>query len=383
MTIGWPPGESNVSQLGLNTTWCDLTMADVDDADPYQQFYLKAQFITGLFCYPVVCLIGLTGNCLSLGVLSQRKMATSTNVYLITLAVSDLIKLINDSFYFLVILLLHVAPSSGRSSYGYLYPYAHYFFNMSVCITAWLTVSVAVERYIMVCHATKAREWCSISRARFISAMVFLSMSLLTIPFALRYKTVHKFDSISNATLIDVEVTELWQNKIFVGVFTWIANLLRSIIPLIILCILNYFIVQALRKTRSTKRKMTSRHRITMMLLSVIVVFLICVTPDAIISTFFGFGYYDANNLVRGVREITDLLLTVNSAFNFILYCTFNKIFRKNFAVLFCRRCMPGHIQNEHSFFHRSSFTTFRGTVMNGNERKEALCDNDWIQSTI
>ncbi|ELU15323.1 hypothetical protein CAPTEDRAFT_36137, partial [Capitella teleta] len=262
-----------------------------------------------LICYPTVCFFGLTGNILSVLVLSQRKLRSSTNTFLVALAVSDAIKLINDCFYFLVILLLNVDPATGEKAYGYLYPYAHYFFNMSVCITAWLTVSVAAERYILVCHATRARQLCSIHRARMTSILVFVSMSLLTVPLGLRYKT-------------------LWNTHKFVTAYSWIQNLLRSIIPLFILCTLNYFIVQALRQTRASRKRISGRHRITLMLISVIGVFLVCVTPDAIMSTFFGFGYYEADFLVRGVREITDLLLTVNSAANFIIYCTFNKVFR-------------------------------------------------------
>nr|AKQ63057.1 RGWamide receptor 1 [Platynereis dumerilii] len=349
--------------------------------EDYEEFYHKAQFYTGLICYPIVCLFGLTGNILSIVVLNHRKMTSSTNVYLICLAVSDSIKLINDSSYFLVTLLLNTNPPMGQKAYAYLYPYAHYLLNMSVCVTAWLTVSVAAERYIMVCHATRARGLCSMARARFTSAMVFLTMSLLTVPFALRYKTVYKQDPILNATIVDVDVAKLWQDPVFVTTYTWIANLLRSIIPLLILCTFNYFIIQALRRTRSTKRKMSSRHRITLMLMSVIIVFMICVTPDAIISTVFGFGYADANFLIRGVREITDLLLTINSGVNFVLYCTFNKIFRRNFVALFCKQCSDG--TKEEQFAGRSSFASFKGTVMNGSERKEPLCQHEWVQSAI
>ena len=77
-------------------------------------------------------------------------MRTSTNYYLIALAVADSIKLINDTFYFIVILSLNIDPPTGVAAYGIIYPYAHYLFSMSVCVTAWLTVSVAAERYIMV-----------------------------------------------------------------------------------------------------------------------------------------------------------------------------------------------------------------------------------------
>lgn len=97
---------------------------------------------------------------------------------------------------------------------------------------------------------------------------------------------------------------------------------------------MNAFIINALRKTRANK-KMASRNRITVLLCIVIVVFLICVTPDALMSGVFGLGYVDANNLVRGVREFTDLLLVVNSAVNFTLYAAFNKAFRDQLRALF------------------------------------------------
>ena len=219
----------------------------------------------------------------------------------------------------------------------------------------------------MVCHATRARALCNISRARVITIFVFLSMSVLTIPLGLRYRTVRVFQNKTNQSTIEVELTELWKDPTFVTAYTWVQNLLRSIIPLFLLCTLNYFIIQALRRTRANRRRMSSRHRITVMLLSVIIVFMICVTPDAIMSTVFGFGYYDANYLARGIREITDMLLVVNSAVNFVLYCTFNQMFRRHFILLFCGRCYKGRMLAEEIHARRSSMTTFKAPVMNGN----------------
>ena len=362
---------SDVTCLNQSENGTNLMSANETDNDGYEDFYNKAQFITGLFLYPIVCLFGLTGNVISIFVLSQRKMATSTNTFLTALAVSDGIKLVNDSFYFLVILLLNVNAPLGQKAYGYMYPYAHYFFNMSVCITAWLTVSVAAERYILVCHATRAREWCSIYRARMTSVAVFVSMSLLTIPLGLRYQTVRTYDDKLNTTVLSVEVTELWKNENFVTAYTWIQNLLRSIVPLLVLCTLNYFIVQALRRTQGSRKKISSRHRVTLMLISVIVVFMLCVTPDAIMSAFFGYGYYEARFLVRGVREITDLLLTVNSAVNFILYYTFNNVFRRNFYALFCKNCNSGMMAKDELYGRRSSFVTVKNATSNSRQQSK------------
>ena len=316
--------------------------------DQYKGFYESAAFITGLICYPIICTIGLTGNFVSIIVLCNRKMTNSTYIYLTALAVSDSIKLLNDSFYFLTILLLHTDPVKGNKAMGYLYPYAHYFFNVSVCITAWITVALAAERYIMVCHATRARWLCNLTNARLISTFIFFTMTLLTVPLALRYRTISVFNNQTNTTKLEIQVTELWQDTNFVTVYTWMQNLFRSIIPLAILCTLNYFIIQSLRRTR-IHRRTSARYRVTLMLLSVIFVFMFCVTPDAIMSTFFRFGYYDEDYLIRGIREITDLLLTINSATNFILYCTFNKVFRKHFVSLFCKciRFNKGHTNSD------------------------------------
>ncbi|KAH3701741.1 hypothetical protein DPMN_076735 [Dreissena polymorpha] len=79
--------------------------------DQYETFYLRARFITGLVFYPIVCVFGITGNIMSIIVMSQH-------------------------------------TPTGNKAYGFLYPYAHYVFNASLCISAWLIVSVAVERYV-------------------------------------------------------------------------------------------------------------------------------------------------------------------------------------------------------------------------------------------
>nr|KAG5696586.1 hypothetical protein BaRGS_030454 [Batillaria attramentaria] len=219
-----------------------------------------------------------------------------------------------------------------------LYPYAHYIFNSSLCVSAWLTVSVAFERYIYVCHPTKVRTYCSMSRARTISFAVFLTMSLMAIPYAMRYRTVEVPTNKTGQQQFTLEVTDLWKNQLFADIYTWVQNFLRSIIPLVILIILNVCILYGIRRCRIGRSKAGRRHRITIMLIFVILIFLVCITPDAIMSTFFGLGYYEEAYLQRGIREITDLLLLVNSACNFVLYCIFNTIFWKNFVFLFCSR---------------------------------------------
>ena len=201
---------------------------------------------------------------------------------------------------------------------------------------------LSIFRYILVCHPTKSKGLITIQRARVISIAVFVIMTSVAVPSALRYKIVENVELQDgrNVTTLGVELTELWQNEKFVVAYNWVQSLLRSIIPLFILIAMNFFIISALRKTRANK-KLASRNKITLMLIIVIIFFIFCITPDAIMSSFFNLGYTESKNfLVKGVREITDSLLGVNAAVNYFLYMIFNKIFRDQFMQLFCKQCV-------------------------------------------
>ena len=176
------------STSDYNTSWSEEPPDG--GGDDYSVFYQRAQLVTGLILYPAFCLFGLVGNCLTIIVLRGRKLRSVTSTFLIALSISDGVKLINDLFYFVVVLLLKTAPTYGELALGYMYPYAHYFFNASLCVTAWLTVSLAAERYILVCHVANAKQWCNVGRAQLTITAVFLSMTIFSIPFAFRYRTV-------------------------------------------------------------------------------------------------------------------------------------------------------------------------------------------------
>jgi len=112
---------TNVSYEEAEMTSSDNTTT----GDVYREVYHLAQFITGLILYPIFCCFGLTGNCLTLVVLRSRKLGGVMSAFLAALAVSDGMKLINDLFYFLVILLQHVRPIYGNMAFSVIYPYAH------------------------------------------------------------------------------------------------------------------------------------------------------------------------------------------------------------------------------------------------------------------
>lgn len=210
--------------------------------------------------------------------------------------------------------------------------------QVAVCVTAWLTVSVSMDRYISVCYPSMSKTLCTIPKARTVVTSLFVIMILLSIPSGFRYRLQTIQDAVNNETCMELVVTELGRNKEFMIPYTWTQNFLRGIIPVFILVFLNARIINVLRKERVKGKKFSSRNRITIMLIAMVVVFIVCITPDAIMSTFFGKGYVEEDFLVKGVREITDSLLAFNSAVNFLLYCTLSAAFRNTFMRVFFGR---------------------------------------------
>lgn len=302
----------------------------------YQDFYDVTQMITGLVLYPTTCALGMVGNLLCLIVFSRRNMRTSTNIYLQALAVADMIKLFTDFLYFIVVLLLRVEQREGIKLHGYLYPYAHYLFNMSLCISAWLTVCVSVERFIFICQPSRVKRFCTVSRAIKVSTSTFILGIAVSFPYMLRYRTN---SAVVNGTIevYGVNVTALWSKDLFATAYTWAHALLRSAIPLLLLACLNISIWRGLKRPSSIQKNARLKYKATLTLIYVVVVFFVCVTPDAILSTVLGFGYYEENNFARGIREISDYLLQVNSAVNFVIYYFSCTAFRNSISSM-CTR---------------------------------------------
>jgi hypothetical protein len=126
----------------------------------------------------------------------------------------------------------------------------------------------------------------------------------------------------------------------------------RAFIPLLLLIYLNFRILRIVyqnkmkRKTLSTSsasscatmksnRNKSTKSRVTLMLSTIILTYVICMFPDAIM-TMMQFGYANESFLIRSVREITDLLLTINSAITFPICFHFSHEFKSKVKRLCC-----------------------------------------------
>jgi len=123
------------------TTTASLAPCDTEFA-PNAEFYKTSRLITGLVIYPVICVVGLTGNFLALVVFSRPAMTTSYSVLLATMAANDLVKLLNDLLYVFHVMLLITNPPAANRLFIHVYPVSHYIFNqvLSLCFVLKLRV---------------------------------------------------------------------------------------------------------------------------------------------------------------------------------------------------------------------------------------------------
>lgn len=357
------PAYDIVGHTGTESWWnASSTVTPATGLADGEAVFEQSRIITGLYLYPIVCTFGIIGNCAILYIFTDTVMRTSTNAYLSALAFSDIVKLVNDFLYFVTMLAMKTDPPLGQQIFGKLYPYTHFVFSLSACTSAWLTVSVAAERYFLICKISYAHLFTR-EKAIIVSSSLWAIAVMLSIPFALRYTTEEiPSDDPNHPESVRYEpgLTKFGSSHFF-DYYNYIMNVLRSTIPWIVLIFFNGFIIHEVRKTRANRR-LAARNRITTMLIVVIAFFTVFTLPDAVMSICLNEGYAESKNFhIKTAREFTDFLLVINAATNFPLYMTFNKSFRDLFWAKLCPCCpckcdapAPEDPQQEPSRVHRN-----------------------------
>ncbi|XP_061174225.1 FMRFamide receptor-like [Saccostrea echinata] len=291
----------------------------------------------------VIVVLGMIGNSLSIVVLTRKAMHTSTNCYLLALAIWDTVVIICT-------LLLMSIPSLSSEFRDHVMPYVvvlvYPLALTAQMSTLWLTVSFTVERYIAVCHPLRAARMCTVARARVVIVIVSVVSVLFNMSrwFEYRLKFHDPGQFSNNRSAISYEQTDLVNNDDYKQVyFFWLYLLVMFIVPLISLSVLNTFLILAVRQSQIQRKDMNVRqsreNNVTIMLVSIIIVFIICQIPALIYNLAWAIDMHTVKmacgwNVLSTFRNF---MVTLNSCVNFILYCALGQRFRHTFIRSFCR----------------------------------------------
>lgn len=133
----------------------------------------------------IVCSTGIVLNVINAVIWSSKNMRSSTNLILTTLAITDIVSL---SMYlvYAVYFFLATGPSqqlNHSQEWMYVVVIAFHEFIGFHTTSNWLTISLAIFRFIKVCHPDLAKTWCNKERAKLTILIVFVVTILATFPF--------------------------------------------------------------------------------------------------------------------------------------------------------------------------------------------------------
>ncbi|XP_054287823.1 QRFP-like peptide receptor [Macrosteles quadrilineatus] len=337
-----------------------------DNAQPrtWNCFYWD-ELIPTLVVYGTTFLLGVVGNTLIVFTICRyRRMKSTTNVFLASLASADLL------------LLLICIPVKIAKLFSYtwtmgilLCKVVHYMQNVSAICSVLTLTAISVERYYAIVHPMKAKYICTISQAKKIILATWLASILLALPnlaiqvhmavgprFNLFYCTLDydnrpllKLYQLYMLGLILVVPTsvmvvtysaicwEIWQvMKERHRMVTGRATHMFESIPL------------TKRESGGFKNeniasddRSNNVRQVIKMLVLIVVMFVVCWGPIIVLDLLTAYHVVPehAAGTTKHVRTVFHLMAYLNSCVNPLVYGFMSKHFRESFQKTLCRWC--------------------------------------------
>lgn len=350
MNVHYIPGiVSNATSQGLN------------------EFYIKYGSVHGYIAIAVCC-FGILSNSANIIVLTRKNMASSSNTILMWLAVSDLLTMLSYlpfAYHFFIMEPgdPNVSPFSTPNFGWLVFLLFHANFSI-VCHTVaiWLTIALAIFRYIYICKPTSGAYYCSQQRARFVVVLVTFLTILVCVPnVGVNYYdsapavsvpggTGNSTDPNGTGPLLYFPTVRLSTaaDRILVNVNNWLQAILIKLIPCFMLTTLTLLLVHAMHKAYRKRLKLKSQGRVsesdrhsehnrtTRMLLAVVILFTITELPQGILTLMNIFVDCFTSLVYYKLGDLLDIMALINNAINFVLYCIMSTQFRNTFWQIFC-----------------------------------------------
>ncbi|XP_065364020.1 sex peptide receptor [Calliphora vicina] len=319
------------------------------------------EYIVPLYGYsmPFLLITTVLSNSLIVLILSKKKMSTPTNFVLMGMAIYDMLTVIFPApgIWYMYTFGNHYKPLHPVSV-CYIYQILNEIMP-TMCHTAsiWLTLALAVQRYIYVCHAPMAHTWCTMPRVKrctlYITIAAFLHQSAKLLDHTIEPVKVHwegkmvEVCQVRTASWVDDYIGE----DLYYASYFLFRVIFVHLVPCIMLVTLNILLFAAMRQAQERRKLLFRENRkkeckklresncTTLMLIVVVTVFLIVEIPIAVVtamhivsSLYINFMDYDSANILI---TFTNFFLVVSYPINFGIYCGMSRQFRETFKEIF------------------------------------------------
>lgn len=256
-------------------------------------------------------------------VLLKPHMRSPTNAILVAMALSDMF-----TGLFPIPIFMHFHATERFYEwvpYNWCYPIQMFSLHLPTIFhtaSIWLTMALAIQRYIYVCHSFKARTWCTIRNVIYGTVAIYVVSTLTHIT---RFFEGYNVDTeIPSKTHPDHYVSACvfrYQSflegnlDLYFNIYFWFRVVFINLMPCVSLVVMNALLIYAMRVARirrkqllrqnknSESRKLKESNCTTLMLVTVVGLFLLVEFPLALLIIFliidesFGITIIESNTL--------------------------------------------------------------------------------------
>lgn len=309
--------------------------------NPHDHNTIVEFWVCGI-CLNIVGILGIIGNIISMIILSRPQMRSSINYLLIGLACCDSVLIITSMLLFGI---PSIYPYTGHFFlyYNYIYPFiSPVLFPVAVIsqtASIYMTFTVTLERYVAVCHPLKARALCTYGRAKIYVIVCVLFALLYNMPRFWEVVTISTVVPDSPVILHCVRPSPLRQNPAYISIYIlWCYLIVNYIIPFLTLAILNCLIYRQVKRANRERQRLSRSEKreigLATMLLCVVVVFFVFNFLALVLNI--SEAFYDF--IDHALAKVSNLLVTINSSCNFLIYVIFGEKFKRIFLLIFFKR---------------------------------------------
>ncbi len=321
------------------------------------------EFILEKLVVPGLCMIGICGNLLTLLILTRRlrdgidSLEKAALVGIMMLAISDGI------FCFITILStylsVHKLIFEEKTISLFFTMYSHYFQNIFIKLSTYITMIMAIFRYIAITHATSARHILNYKN----TLLGILISTVMWILFLLPLLWTWELQSVKCKDKLYYLLSSgrFERSHLFAKAITICWAVLGFILPVIILGYCNIKLIISLNislgKTLSwrndtdvsIRNRQTAQKRINITLICIVACFIVLQSPSEIFHFYLELSPGRDESRIISVALVTcNVLQMINMSFNFLLYCIVNSYFRTTL-----RKCLPNKCQQDDVLYNK------------------------------
>ncbi|XP_041055658.1 cholecystokinin receptor-like [Carcharodon carcharias] len=364
--------------------------------ETFRNHQIDLDYTVRILLYSIIFLLSVFGNTMIILVLIlNKRLRTVTNSFLLSLALSDLMVAIFCMPFTLIPNLL------GDFIFGQaMCKITAYFMGISVSVSTFSLVAIAIERYSAICNPLKSRAWQTRSHAYRVIAATWLLSLVIMIPYPV-YNLLHPFQRADKSTAHNCRLT--WPSKNVQQAWYVFLLFILFFLPGVVMIIAYGLISRELYRgiqfemkqrkenkvhtngastssvqhsedsdgcylqvgkrrntmematltpstsakldrvrSNASESKLVAKKRVIRMLIVIVVMFFVCWMPVYTVNTWRAFDDLNAIRRLSGAPiSFIHLLSYTSCCVNPLVYCFMNKRFRKAFLSTFSRCLRP------------------------------------------